>query len=83
MMLGIDDVCEKILEVLSTVPKSLAQITREVGAASTKSIKQHLTHLDEKGLVNIKKEKVGLRYYYQITISNKGIDYKKIKAHDK
>ena len=72
-----DDICTNILLVLlknTTDATDYAQLQRSVGAGSLKTIKKHVDHLLQRGLVEVRTEKRGMRDYYKISLSSKGVD---------
>jgi DNA-binding HxlR family transcriptional regulator len=72
-----DDICTNILLILlknTTDPTDYAQLQRSVGAGSLKTVKKHVDHLLQRGLVDVKTEKRGMRHYYKISLSSKGVD---------
>jgi DNA-binding HxlR family transcriptional regulator len=73
----IDDICTNILLVLSKNTADAidyAKLQRDVGAGSSKTIKKHVSHLSRMGLVEVRTEKRGMRCYYKISLSSKGVD---------
>lgn len=77
MISKIDDICAKILVVLlknTADAMDYAQLQRNIGAGSVRTIKKHIEHLLNMGLVNVKTERRGMRFYYRISLSRKGID---------
>jgi len=76
MMSDIDDVCNQIILVLAKNSSSsvdYAQLQRNVGAGSVQTVKKHVKHLLEAGLVKVETENRGMRIYYKISLSKKGI----------
>lgn len=74
----IDDICKKILQILGSNTTDFALLQRSIGAGSMRTIKNHVKHLEEKGLVQVKKERRGIRDYYRISLTKKGAD---VAAH--
>jgi len=73
----IDDICTNILSVLlknTTDAMDYAQLQRAVGAGSSTTIKKHVDHLLKEELAEVKTEKRGMRRYYRISLSSKGVD---------
>jgi DNA-binding HxlR family transcriptional regulator len=72
----IDEICRKILLALqkNKADTDYAQLQRNVGAGSIKTIKKHVKHLLDKGLVEVDSLHRGMRVYYKISLSKKGID---------
>jgi DNA-binding HxlR family transcriptional regulator len=76
MISEIDEICRKILLALqkNKADVDYAQLQRDVGAGSIKTIKKHVKHLLDKGLVEVNTLHRGMRVYYKISLSKKGID---------
>jgi DNA-binding HxlR family transcriptional regulator len=76
MISKIDDVCTKILFALqkNETDTDYAQLQRNVGAGSIKTIKKHVKHLLDMGLIEVNSIQRGMRVYYKISLSKKGID---------
>jgi DNA-binding HxlR family transcriptional regulator len=72
----IDDVCTKILLALQKNKADIdyAQLQRSVGAGSIKTIKKHVKHLLDMGFIEVNSLHRGMRVYYKISLSKKGID---------
>jgi len=72
----IDDVCTKILLALhkNKADTDYAQLQRSVGAGSIKTIKKHVKHLLDMGFIEVNSLHRGMRVYYKISLSKKGID---------
>ncbi|MEM3760554.1 MAG: hypothetical protein QXZ02_05535 [Candidatus Bathyarchaeia archaeon] len=72
----IDEICRKILLALqkNKADTDYAQLQRSVGAGSIKTIKKHVKHLLDKGFVEVNLLHRGMRVYYKISLSKKGID---------
>lgn len=71
----IDDVCTKILLALAkdtADAADYAKLQRTVGAGSVQTIKRHIEHLKQMGMVHVKTEKRGIRDFYKISLSKKG-----------
>jgi DNA-binding HxlR family transcriptional regulator len=76
MISEIDEICRKILLALqkNKADVDYAQLQRDVGAGSIKTIKKHVKHLLDKGLVEVNTLHRGMQVYYKISLSKKGID---------
>ena len=69
-----DEVCSKILLALLKNMSNFAELQRSVGAGSVRTIKRHVKHLTDKELVKVNRERQGLRFYYNISLTPKGIE---------
>jgi DNA-binding HxlR family transcriptional regulator len=74
MISKIDDACAKILLTLLKDKTDYAQLQRSVGAGSVETIKRHVKHLLDKGLVEVNREHRGMRFYYKISLTKKGVE---------
>jgi len=83
LTLVLDNVCTNLLKFISTTPKNYNQLQIDIGAGSTKTVKSHVNHLLKAGLVIVEKEKHGVREYYKITLSEKGVLMKETKKNKK
>lgn len=69
-----DEVCSSILGALLKNMSNFAELQRYVGAGSVRTIKKHVKHLTDRGLVKVNRERQGLRFYYNISLTKKGIE---------
>lgn len=76
MTFKLDDVCKKILISLSITPIRLAQLLRDTGIGSARTVDRHLNHLVEAGLVKDEKEVIGVKKYRKISLTEKGLKEK-------
>ena len=73
-MSEIDDVCTKILLNLIGNTKDYAQLQRGIGAGSVRTAKRHVKHLKDKGLVEVERERRGIKFYYRIFLTKNGTE---------
>jgi len=67
-----DEVCSRILVALLKNASNFAGLQRSVGAGSARTIKKHAKHLTDKGLIEVNRERRGVRFYYNISLTEKG-----------
>ena len=71
-MSGLDDVCKQILAALLKGQKAYSGVQREIGAGSLKTVKNHVKHLQDAKLVKVDKLRRGIRYFPEISLTEKG-----------